>query len=248
MCLPLFSCFTSKANQVEIYQEREEGRTQTKISQVMVNKAMSSPSTDVRPHSYKQMGPFQDSNASSSPSFPGARAAFTPPEQIKKLPLGKKVPPLVLKDTVPGKAAVVEQSKPLAERRVKILVAEDVKINQKLMIKVLCHVLKIKQDDISMASDGKEALAFASERKYDLIITDHHMPSPDGAELTRLLRGRVTSDLNAETPIIAWTTHEAASDRYVLEKAGVNGFMTKAISKDEITQIAKKYLPGFKIA
>jgi signal transduction histidine kinase/CheY-like chemotaxis protein/HPt (histidine-containing phosphotransfer) domain-containing protein len=107
---------------------------------------------------------------------------------------------------------------------IKVLVAEDDPINQRVISKQLAH-LGVKVD---IAQTGREALEMWMEDKnYSLILTDLHMPVMDGYELTRRIRS-VESD-DEHIPIIALTANAVTGETFEAYKAGIDLYLTKPI-------------------
>lgn len=106
----------------------------------------------------------------------------------------------------------------------KILVAEDNKLNQRLMVKLIEKV-NLGTD---LASNGKEALKMLGRTKYDLLFLDMQMPVMDGMETI----SRIKTDENLrDLHVIALTGHtmEDDVDRYI--KAGCNDYIAKPIDR-----------------
>ena len=84
------------------------------------------------------------------------------------------------------------------------------------------------------AANGREALQQldAMADPVDLMLVDWNMPEMDGLEATRRLRKR--SDGAAKTPVVALTAHAFEDVRKQCLDAGMNGFLTKPISKAEL--------------
>jgi CheY-like chemotaxis protein len=112
------------------------------------------------------------------------------------------------------------------QRVLSILVAEDNVVNQK----VLSHLLRKAGHSVEVTQDGREALAAHGERSFDLIMMDIQMPNMDGWEATRLIRKkeRGTGD---HIPIIALTAHALKGDRELCIDAGMDGYVTKPVSR-----------------
>jgi two-component system, sensor histidine kinase len=111
---------------------------------------------------------------------------------------------------------------PLA--RLKILVAEDNKVNQQVILGYLKHL----GQDVVLADNGAVALEQAADERFDLILMDMQMPVMDGIEATRRLRAaRLPS---SDTPIVALTANASEEDRNLCLEAGMAGFQAKPIS------------------
>jgi CheY-like chemotaxis protein len=105
----------------------------------------------------------------------------------------------------------------------KILVADDQKMNLKLIEKMIVSM----DAQVSTANDGLELLALYKKEQYDVIMTDINMPGMTGDELARTIRQE-----NAGITIIAVTGHNAESLNW--QEAGFNAVITKPINKRKI--------------
>ena len=117
----------------------------------------------------------------------------------------------------------------------RILVVEDNEISRK----VLCFMLEKIGASPDVAVDGREALAKLKELRYNVIITDLHMPYLDGFSLTEQVR--LGKTLNTKTPIIAWTADAMVSDMKRAKRVGVNDYLTKPIVMKEMIEILEKW-------
>ena len=117
-------------------------------------------------------------------------------------------------------------------RKIKILIAEDVDSNFKL----LTYFLKGTNADIIRAENGKEAVerCFA-ENDLDLILMDVKMPVMDGYSAVRLIR-----ENNIRIPIIAQTAY--FEDRMKALEAGCSGFISKPFDKKGLLQIVSSFI------
>lgn len=113
----------------------------------------------------------------------------------------------------------------------RVLVAEDILINQKVMIKLLSRL----PCSVEIANNGVEAVAMSSKNKYDLILMDCVMPEMDGLEATRIIR---KSDKTL--PIVALTANATTDDRRKCLEAGCSDFMAKPVSFDLLCSIFAK--------
>lgn len=108
----------------------------------------------------------------------------------------------------------------------KILLAEDNAVNQRLM-KLLLSQMKIEVD---VASDGKEAFEMYKQKAYDLIFMDVQMPVLDGVESTKLIRElEQTSGSLHRVFIIALTGSELDQYKDSCFEVGMDDFIEKPI-------------------
>lgn len=128
---------------------------------------------------------------------------------------------------------------PAALADLRVLVAEDNHINQKLLI------LHLKKAGISptVVSDGLEALEAATSETFDCILMDFQMPHMDGFEATRRIRENERACGHPPVPIIAVTanvTEEAASRA---TEAGMTGYLTKPLQARALFDLLITLLP-----
>ena len=110
----------------------------------------------------------------------------------------------------------------------RILLAEDNVVNQKLAIRLL-EKLGYRAD---IAGNGLEALEALERQPYDLLLTDVQMPEMDGVEATRRILERWGPD---ERPwIVAMTAEAMQGDRERFLAAGMNDYVTKPIRIEEL--------------
>jgi len=110
-----------------------------------------------------------------------------------------------------------------------ILVAEDNPTNQKLVV----ALLEQQGHRVTLASDGKQALARAAEEDFDLILMDVQMPEMSGLEASAAIRERETGT-RAHVPIVALTAHAMTGDRERCLAAGMDGYVSKPLRPDEL--------------
>jgi CheY-like chemotaxis protein len=112
----------------------------------------------------------------------------------------------------------------------RILIAEDNAINQKLTERVL-NKLGYKPE---IANNGLEALQAVKQKSFDLILMDVQMPDMDGLEATRQIRLRV-SDLGHPI-IIAMTANAMQGDREVCMEAGMDDYISKPVKLEILVE------------
>jgi signal transduction histidine kinase/CheY-like chemotaxis protein len=110
-----------------------------------------------------------------------------------------------------------------------ILLAEDSLVNQKLAV----ALLEAQGYKVTVVGTGKEAVAAARVRKYDLILMDVQMPEMDGLEATDLIRAK-ERESGRHVPIIAMTAHAMQQDRARCLEAGMDGYVSKPIRSEEL--------------
>ena len=112
-----------------------------------------------------------------------------------------------------------------------ILVVDDAEVNL-LMIKMIFKKHKISFDT---AANGKEALEFIGNNRYDMVLTDIQMPEIDGLELTKRIRANADHK-KATTPIIAITGQITPESHDLYLSSGLNDYIIKPYSERELME------------
>ncbi len=143
---------------------------------------------------------------------------------------------LAADDVVAKKQSVAET--PTRFDSLRILLVEDSLVNQKLA----ATVLRKRGHDVSVASNGREALGVLELQAFDLILMDIQMPEMDGLEATRAIREReqATGD---HIPIIALTAHALEGDRERCLDAGMDNYLAKPIHAKRLLETIEATLP-----
>lgn len=142
-------------------------------------------------------------------------------------------------DEQPSKRIAVNQSTEVAARSdIKILVAEDNIINQKVAL----GSLKAMGYGADVASTGAEALEKLQQQHYDLILMDVQMPEMDGIEATMKIRQAYT-DGNSPL-IVAMTANAMNEDREKCLAAGMNDYVAKPVKLDTLKELMNKWFPA----
>jgi two-component system sensor histidine kinase RpfC len=110
-----------------------------------------------------------------------------------------------------------------SQRSLKILVAEDNPINQKVTVKVLEHA----GHHAVVVANGDEALDALEQDSFDMMIVDINMPGTSGLDVVKLHRMATVGE--PPLPIIALSADATAEMRRACEEAGVNIYLTKPI-------------------
>ena len=118
----------------------------------------------------------------------------------------------------------------------RLLIAEDNVFNQKVAALTVAK-LGVHAD---LANNGLEALQMVQDFPYDLVLMDCQMPEMDGYEATRRIRD-LGGDFTNLT-IIALTANVMSGDRDKAHAAGMNGFLTKPLDKNELNDCLETWL------
>jgi CheY-like chemotaxis protein len=119
---------------------------------------------------------------------------------------------------------------------VRILLAEDNLVNQKLVVMMLGKA----GYKVEVAENGRRAVEKFSKapNDFDLIFMDVQMPEMDGKEATRTLRKKGFTGI----PIVAMTAHAMKGDREMCIESGMNDYITKPIKREMVFGVIQKYL------
>ena len=120
-----------------------------------------------------------------------------------------------------------------------ILIVEDNAKN----VKLVRDLLQVSGYATIYATDGRQGVELAMDRKPDLILMDIQMPVMDGLEATRILK----SDASTKNiPVLALTSHAMKEDKERILQAGCDGYSTKPIDIRELLKKVAEYLKGDK--
>jgi signal transduction histidine kinase/CheY-like chemotaxis protein/ligand-binding sensor domain-containing protein len=118
-----------------------------------------------------------------------------------------------------------------AENFLKVLVAEDNVVNQKVVL-MLLKKLGVNAD---LAVDGRQAIAAVVENRYDLVLMDVQMPDVDGLSATREIRSRVPQ--NRQPVIFGLSAHATTEFRETCLAAGMDGYLTKPLEQEKLRDL-----------
>ncbi len=125
---------------------------------------------------------------------------------------------------------------PKSRSRLKVLLAEDNPVNQKVAIKLLQNL----GQDVDLAANGYEVLDAMKVKRYDVVLMDCQMPLLDGFEATRLIREQESPE--RKTLIIALTANAMKEDRDQCLAAGMDDFLPKPVRKGDLEAMLLKWL------
>ena len=120
-----------------------------------------------------------------------------------------------------------------SEPRLKILMAEDNLINQR----VGKLILQRAGFEVDVVEDGNEAVEAHRTHEYDMILMDCQMPTMDGFEAAKHIR-----ELGSPQPvIIAVTANALIGEREKCLAAGMNDYLSKPFQADQLVSLVKKW-------
>ncbi|MBF0397070.1 MAG: response regulator [Desulfobacterales bacterium] len=114
----------------------------------------------------------------------------------------------------------------IKKSNIRILLAEDNKVNQTLALKYLSK-FGLCAD---VVDNGKKAIEALENKDYTIVLMDVQMPEMDGFEATRSIRDIGSKVLNHDIPIIAMTAHAMKGDENRCISAGMNDYISKPIN------------------
>ena len=118
----------------------------------------------------------------------------------------------------------------------RILVAEDNPINQKVVVRLL----ERRGHSVVIAENGRRAVDFAKDPSFDVILMDLQMPEMDGFEATHAIREwQQVSALRV--PIIAMTACAMAGDQEKCLGAGMDAYITKPVDAEQLYSVIERY-------
>jgi len=131
----------------------------------------------------------------------------------------------------PAKAVGSKLDPAMAARHpLRILLAEDNVVNQKLALRLL-QQMGYRAD---LASNGIEAVESVERQAYDVVLMDVQMPELDGLDATR--RIRTLGPAHEGVRIVAMTANAMQGDREMCMDAGMDDYLTKPIRVDRLVE------------
>ncbi len=116
----------------------------------------------------------------------------------------------------------------------RILLAEDNPVNQRLALRLL----ERRGHRVNVASSGREAIDWVERETFDLILMDLQMPDMDGLEATAMIREREKQS-GGRTPIVALTAYTMKGDRERCLEAGMDNYINKPIDAVKFLEIVE---------
>ena len=124
------------------------------------------------------------------------------------------------------------------DRSLRILLAEDTVVNQRLV----AQLLKKDGHDIVVVANGRETVAAALGSEFDVLLMDIQMPIMDGFEATAIIR-QAEQGHGRHIPIVAMTAHTMKGDEEKCIAAGMDDYLSKPIDFGDLRAMLQKWAP-----
>ena len=122
-----------------------------------------------------------------------------------------------------------------SDRPLRILLAEDNVVNQKVAMSLLSRL----GHDVTMAADGQAGIDLYRRQPFDLILMDVQMPILSGYDATRAIR-QIERTTGTHIPIVAMTARAMTGDRERCLDAGMDDYMSKPIQRKQIIDVIRR--------
>lgn len=129
---------------------------------------------------------------------------------------------------------------PSVRAGLKILLAEDNPVNA-LLIREL---LRRRGHQVKDVATGSAAVAALEQERFDLLLTDIHMPGMDGIEAARAIRAMEEKQARDRVPIVALTADALETGKRACRDAGMDGFLTKPVDPLELEEMFQALFPS----
>ncbi|MDE2182587.1 MAG: response regulator [Alphaproteobacteria bacterium] len=140
-------------------------------------------------------------------------------------------------ESAPGEPEAVTPA--AARAGFKVLLAEDNPINALLTR----ELLRRRGHEVTAVTSGEAAVKAMEEGRFDLVITDIHMPGMDGIDATMAIRAFEAARGQPRTPIIALTADVLETGRRACREAGMDGFLTKPVEPTQLDEMFAAFFP-----
>jgi signal transduction histidine kinase/CheY-like chemotaxis protein len=242
---------TNLANNAIKFTER--GAVQVEVrwaAEGVVNLAVSDTGIGLAPETIRNLfQPFRQADSSSTRKYGGTGLGLAIVKQLAELMGGTvgvdSVPGLgsTFSVSLPAASAVPavaaspapRETAPLASGR--LLLAEDNPVNQEIAL----AMLEDSGYQVTVVDNGQQALAALAASRFDIVLMDCQMPEMDGFAATRRLR-QLEAEGRCHTPVIALTANAMTGDRQRCLAAGMDDYLAKPFSRDELLAVLGRCL------
>ncbi|GAB7080616.1 hypothetical protein JCM14635_22890 [Megalodesulfovibrio paquesii] len=118
----------------------------------------------------------------------------------------------------------------------RVLVAEDDRVSAMVAVRML----SLAGATATVVENGRLALAALRDGGFDLVLMDVQMPELDGVEAARAIRQGHAGERQRGIPMIAMTAYAMAGDRDLFLGAGMDGYISKPVTLEELTQVVEQ--------
>lgn len=118
----------------------------------------------------------------------------------------------------------------------RVLLAEDNQVNQRLAV----HILERLGHQVQVAMNGIEAVGLFERSPFDLVLMDIQMPEMGGEEATRRIR-EIEAERGGHIPIVAMTAHAMKGDRERFLECGMDEYVAKPISPESLREVVRTF-------
>jgi len=115
-------------------------------------------------------------------------------------------------------------------------VAEENTVNQRLAMKLLTGL----GNDVTIVANGRDAVAAATQGKFEIVFMDVQMPIMDGLQATAGIR-EAERATGAHIPIVAMTAHAMKGDDQRCLAAGMDAYIPKPINRSELIAVLQRF-------
>jgi len=119
--------------------------------------------------------------------------------------------------------------------------------NSRTTREAMARILKTAGYPTETAGSGAEAIELVKKTDYSLVVMDLYMPSMNGYEAAKVIRG-FEEELKKNVPIIALTASNDVKDLEISKNSGMNEFVTKTQDNFELMQVLARYMEAFQQA
>jgi len=131
-------------------------------------------------------------------------------------------------------AAASQESRP-ARRTLRLLLAEDNAVNQRLAVGLLAK----RGHQVTVVDNGRDAIVALRQGRFDAVLMDVQMPEMDGFEAAAAIRAH-EAVTGCHTPIVAMTAHALKGDRERCLEAGMDAYVAKPLHPHELFDVLEK--------